>query len=413
MTNLNTAPEEAVSRLDLSRTMPSMSASAGSVDRPGFLKRRTRVLHLIDTLNLGGTESQVVQVALRMQRAGHHVIVGCLRAEGPLLRVLQEAGVPVIEFPKKRTLISPNGVRQILRLAAFLRKEKFDVVHAHDLWANLIGIPAGRLARVPAIISSRRYLADLEWYTPWRNRVVRWMYRLSTRVVVNSRAICVLLVDREGVRSDKIRVVYNGVDVERFARTEPNRDKLLPNVCKYCKLIAVLGNMYSRVKGHDCMISAARIVCGHERETVFLFVGDGTERSRLETQVRDVGLENNIVFVGRRTDVPEVLACCDLSVLPSEAEGFPNALLESMSAGLPVVATAVGGSREIIENGVNGLLVKPGNPEALAAAILRLIREPRLAMNMALAGQKDMRTRFSFDRVIAEFEQVYREPLPS
>jgi L-malate glycosyltransferase len=412
-TSLNTVREEIVSRPDCLPVTPHISTSGHRAVRPVSATRRIRVLHLIDTLNIGGTENQMVHVALRMHRDGHQVTVCCLRAEGPLLRLLQAGGVPVVEFPKKKTLIALNGARQLLRLAAFLRSERFEVIHAHDLWANLVGIPAGRLARIPVVISSRRYLADLEWYTPWRNRVVRLIYRLSTRVVVNSQAICERLIDRERVAPDKIRIVYNGVDVERFACARLEREKLLPNVGKRSKLIAVLANMYSRVKGHACLLSAARIVCKNEAGAVFLLIGDGPERSRLETQVRDAGLDKNIVFAGRRTDVPELLACCDLSVLASEAEGFPNALLESMSAGLAVVATAVGGSKEIVENGVNGVLVPPGDPEALAAAILRLIHEPRLAMNLALAGQKDMRTRFSFDRLLADLDQLYREPLPS
>jgi glycosyltransferase involved in cell wall biosynthesis len=370
-----------------------------------------RVFHLVDTLNIGGTESQLVQLALRMQRAGHDVTLGCLRAEGPLLQALEQSGIPVIEFRKDKTLLSLNGARQFLRLARFLRKGRFEVLHAHDLWANLLGVPAGRLARIPVVISSRRYLADLEWYTPWRNRIIRFIYWLSTRVIVNSKAVRERLVAGDRLAPEKILVIYNAVDVERFARARRNRDKLLPHIAVGCKVIAVLANMYSPVKGHSCLISAARIVCTSVPDALFILIGDGPERSRLESQVRDGGLNKNVMFVGRRTEVPELLACCDLSVLPSEAEAFPNALLESMSAGLAVVATAVGGSREIIENGINGLLVPPTNPEALAAAILRLIHDPRSSKRLARAGQNDMRARFGFDRLIGEIDQLYKEHL--
>jgi glycosyltransferase involved in cell wall biosynthesis len=133
----------------------------------------------------------------------------------------------------------------------------------------------------------------------------------------------------------------------------------------------------------------------------------------LEAQARDAGLEKNIVFIGQRTDVPELLACCDLSVLPSENEAFPNALLESMSSGLPVVATAAGGSKEIIENEVNGLLVPPARPEELAAAVLRLLRDPGLARRIARAGRADVRARFGFDRLMTELDHLYKEPLES
>jgi glycosyltransferase involved in cell wall biosynthesis len=397
------------------RDLPPATLRARSLRRrvPRVAKRGVRVFHLVDTLNIGGTESQMVQVALRMQRMGHDVTVGCLRAEGQLLEVLQRAGVPVVEFRKEKTLSSLNGARQVIRLAAFLRAGRFGVVHAHDLWANLLGIPAAWLARVPVRISSRRYLADLEWYTPWRDRVVRLIYRLSGRVIVNSKAVRQKLIDQDSSIAEKVCVIYNAVDVERFGGAQRETTNVLVTIEKHCKLIAVLANMYSRVKGHACLIDAARAVCQADSSARFLLIGDGPERGRLEAQVRDAGLVNNVMFLGRRTDVPELLACCDLSVLPSESEGFPNALLESMSAGLPVVATAVGGSKEIVENGKNGLLVPPGSPEKLAEAVLLLLQDSRLAKRLAQAGQNDMQKYFSFDRLIDELEQLYQEPLLS
>ena len=396
-------------RGDVAGSRELRAAVSPPANDPMVLESRIRVLHLVDTLNIGGTESQLVQVALRMQRIGHHVTVGCLRAEGPFLEVLRRAGVPVVEFRKEKTLLSLNGAALLVRLAAFLRRERFDVVHAHDLWSNLLGVPAGRLARVSIIISSRRYLADLEWYTPWRNRIVRLIYRLSTRVVVNSNAVREKLIDRDHVSSKRIRVLYNAVDVRGFADARRDWDRILPHITKTARHIAVLANMYSRVKGHTCLVSAARIVCASEPNAVFLLIGDGPERHQLETQVRDSGLENNVVFLGRRTDVPEILVWCDLSVMPSESEAFPNALLESMSAGLPVVATNVGGSTEIIENGINGILVPPRNPEKLAAAVLLLLRDPRLAKKLAQAGQNHMQKHFSFERLMGALDQLYKE----
>ena len=369
----------------------------------------TRVLHLVDTLNVGGTETQMAQTALRLHSAGHRVTIGCLRAEGPLLKVLQQAGIPVLEFRKQKTLLSLSGIRQLLRLSIFLRRKRFHVLHAHDLWANLLGVPAARLAGTPIIISSRRYLADLEWYKPWRNKVIRAIYRLSTHVVVNSNSVRETLVRADHLTAKKIRVIYNGVDVDRYADVRQDRKRLLPGIGSRCKLIAVVANMYSPVKGHDHLISAASVVCRALPETIFLLIGDGKERPKLEQRVREAGLEKNVLFLGHRQDIPELLACCYLSVLPSEAEAMPNAVLETMAAGLPVVATAVGGTVEVIESGVTGLLVPPRNPQALAAAILRVLHDPHLAMNLGRAGQERMRTHFSFKRLTTEFEQLYQE----
>ncbi len=285
------------------------------------------------------------------------------------------------------------------------------MLHAHDLWANLLGIPAGGLAGVPVIIASRRYLADLEWYTPWRNKIMRFIYRLSTHVVVNSASVRKLLVERDGLPPQKVRVIHNAVDVEQFVGARRDKKTLLPGIGANSKLIAVIANMYSPVKGHDHLIAAACTVCRIEPEAIFLLIGDGPERPKLEQQVAAAELRKNVLFLGRRKDIPELLACCNLSVLPSEAEGLPNALLEGMAAGLPVVATRVGGIPEIIEDGINGLLVASRVPHALAGAILRILQDSNLATRLAQAGQKRMRTHFSFDRLMAELEQLYAPAL--
>src|SRR5262252_6169438 len=320
-----------------------------------------RVMYLVDTLNIGGTENQVVQAAIALHAAGHALTVGCLRAEGALLPRLQEANIPVVEFRKQKSLASLAGIRQLVRLARFLRKGDFDVIHAHDLWANLLGVPAGWLARTPVIISSRRYLADLEWYKPWKNRIMGIIYRRSTQVVVNSKAVKALLGRRHELRKDHIRVIYNCLDVDRFTRVRSEKAKLLPQFSSPARLIAVLANMYSPVKGHAYLISAAHEICRKAPESVFLMIGDGPERPRLERQVNGLALQRNFLFLGGRTDVAELLACCDLGVLPSEAESLPNALLEMMAAGLPVVATSAGGALEVVDHEVDGLLVPPQN----------------------------------------------------
>ena len=366
-----------------------------------------RVLYLVDTLDVGGTETQVVHVAVRLRSGPHDVVVGCLRAEGSLLEVLKRANVSIVEFRKGKTLLSLNGAYQLLRLALFVRRGRFHAVHAHDLWSNLLGVPAAWLAGIPIIISSRRYLADLDWYTPLRNTVMRIIYRLSTHVAVNSRSVRDLLAKRDGLPLGKIRVLHNAVDVDRFATARRDREHLFPGTNAHSKLIAVVANMYSRVKGHTCLISAASSVCRDFPEAIFVLIGDGKERASLEEHVRQGGLEKNVLFLGSRSDVPELLACCDLFVLPSEAEALPNALLEAMAAGLPVVATSVGGIPEIITDGVSGVLVPAKNPHALAEAILRILQDPRFAKELSRAAQETARAQFGFDRLLAELEQLY------
>ena len=238
---------------------------------------------------------------------------------------------------------------------------------------------------------------------------MRMIYRLSTHVIVNSSSVRDLLAQRDGLPAEKIRVLHNAVDVDRFASAKRDREHLFPGTNADSKMIAVVANMYSRVKGHTSLISAASSVCRDVPEAIFVLIGDGKERPNLERQVRQAGLEKNFLFLGSRSDVPELLACCDLFVLASEAEALPNALLEAMAAGLPVVGTCVGGIPEIITNGVNGLLVPTKGPHALAEPILRMLQNPQFAKKLSQAGQETVRTHFSFDRLLVELEQLYAQ----
>jgi glycosyltransferase involved in cell wall biosynthesis len=146
-------------------------------------------------------------------------------------------------------------------------------------------------------------------------------------------------------------------------------------------------------------------------DTRFVFAGDGDSRPAFEAQVAQLGLQRNFIFMGRRNDIPDVLASCDLAVLPSRAEGLPNAVLEYMAAGLPTVASHVGGNGELVEDGVTGILVPPGNSEALADALLRLLRDPEWSRQVAARGQRLATQNFSFERLIREVDELYTELL--
>jgi glycosyltransferase involved in cell wall biosynthesis len=177
------------------------------------------------------------------------------------------------------------------------------------------------------------------------------------------------------------------------------------------KLVVLVGNMHTDVKGHPWLIAAAPAVLQEFPQTQFVFAGDGDARPVFQEQVAKLGVESNFRFLGRRSDIPELLASCDIAVLPSRAEGLPNAVLEYMAAGLPTIATRVGGNAELIEDGVTGLLVPAENSEALAAALRRLLRDPELAQRLAASGQKIAVENYSFERLIREVDMLYTELL--
>ena len=394
----------------------SNPTSADALAEPGpvgsrlSLRPRRKVFYLLDSLNVGGTETQAVELALRIPEAGYEVTLGCLRARGPLLERLQGSQVAVREFHPEGGIDSLAGFYQLLRLSWFLRRKKFDIVHTHDLWSNLIGVPAARLAGVRAIVSSRRDLANFDWYQSKRRGWLRRIQNLGGAVLANATPIRDALIAEDGFKPEKLRVIHNGVDIDRFQTSGDERDQVFPGVGKG-KLIVLVGNMHTDVKGHPWLIASAPAVV-HEFPTArFVLAGDGEQQPRFEEQVAKLGLEQNFLFLGRRTDIPKLLACCDIAVLPSRAEGLPNAILEYMAAGLPTIASRVGGNAELIEDGVTGLLVPSEDSAALSDALLALLRDPGLARRMAQNGHEFTIRNFSFERLVREVDELYSELL--
>ena len=334
---------------------------------------RRRVFFLVDSLNVGGTETQAVELATRLNPQRYEVTLGCLRARGPLLEKLAGSSASVREFYPKGGVDSANGVYQLLRLAIFLRRGGFQIVHTHDLYSNLMGIPAAVMARVPVIISSRRDLGHFDWYQSGRRVWLRRLQNLSTAVLTNANAIREALLVEDHFAAQKVRIIHNGVDVERFGHGSRDRNWLMPGK-GHEKWIVLVGNMHSDVKGHPWLIAAAAGISHEFPRIRFVLVGDGAQRKAFEQRVAELGLETHFSFLGLRDDVPRILACCDIAVLPSRVEGLPNAVLEYLAAGLPTVASRVGGNAEIVQDGKTGLLVpprglfRPGRSGAAAAA---------------------------------------------
>jgi glycosyltransferase involved in cell wall biosynthesis len=371
---------------------------------------RRKVFFLLDSLNVGGTEVQAVELATRLDPARYDVTLGCLRVRGALLEKLKGTAVSVCEFYPKGGADSVQGLYEMLRLARFLRRGRFQIFHAHDLYANILGIPAAALARVQVIISSQRDLAHLDLYKTRRRVWLRRLQKLATVVLTNANAVKDAVSAEGHFAPGKIRVIHNGVDLEKFSRGSRDRSWLLPSADGE-KWIVLVGSMYSDVKGHPWLIDAATEVVKQFSNVRFLLVGDGARRADFEAQVANAGLQKHFCFLGRRDDVPRILSGCDIGVLPSKAEGLPNAVLEYLAAGLPTVASSVGGNIEIIQDGKTGLLIPPQDSAALANALLRLLRNPEFAENLGKNGRELVSAEFSFQSMIAKTDQMYTELL--
>jgi len=368
-----------------------------------------RIFFLLDSFMIGGTETQAVELARRLDPGRYQVTIGCLRREGPLLDRLKNTPVEIMEVNLGGGVDSPSGLLRIAKLARYLRRNKIQILHAHDLWSNIVGMAAAMLARTPVTITSQRDLSHGAWYGTYRRRVLRFFQRRSSVLLTNAKAIRDGLIEQDHLPPDKVCVVYNGVDLDCFC-IPANRSQMFP-ASEGNKMIVLVGNMITDVKGQGVLIAAAQEVVNAHPKTQFVLVGEGAKRPDFEKQAKDLGLESNFLFLGRRSDVPAILACCDIAVLPSLAEGLPNAVLEYLAAGLPVVATSLGGNLEIIQDGKTGLLVPSQDPQALSAALNQLLSDELLTARIAQAGHDYVKQNFSFERLVAEMDQLYAKLL--
>jgi glycosyltransferase involved in cell wall biosynthesis len=266
-----------------------------------------------------------------------------------------------------------------------------------DLYSNILGLPGAALAGVPVRIGNRRELAS----RIGSRRMVaaqQLAYRAAHAVVANAKA-AVEQLRREGVPEQKIHVITNGVDGDAFAA--PGRE-----ASSRPRRIVTVANLRPE-KGHDTLIAAASTIVQHFGDVEFHIAGEGPCRGALEQQVLERGLSSRFHFLGERSDIPRVLADSDLFVLPSRSEACPNSVLEAMAAGLPVVASRVGGIPELVDSGVNGILITPDAPEALAAAALSVLNRPAYAASLGRVAREKVGRRFSFDRMVSSFEGLY------
>ena len=301
---------------------------------------------------------------------------------------------PITEF-RLTSLKSPSALRQLWRFASWLRAHDIQAVHACDFYANVFALPGAILAGVPVRIGARRDVRIPE-RTPGQQLVQRLAYQLAHRVVANSSAAVEQLI-KEGVADRRIVQIANGIDLARFVAPEAKTTR---------RVITTVANLRPG-KGHDVLLKAAARVVRRVPDARFQIVGDGSRRRELEREAAALRISAQVTFLGHRDDVPDVLRQSDIFAFPSLMEASPNAVLEAMAAGLPIVATRVGGIPEVIEHERNGLLVPAGDVRALSSGILRLIERPQMAAALASAARQDVESRFSFDRMVGEFQELF------
>jgi glycosyltransferase involved in cell wall biosynthesis len=335
----------------------------------------------------------MIELVRRLDPGRWAVHVVCIHAEGAWFSRAAEAAVSLASFPI-RSFAQAATVSRIGACAAWLRQRRIAVVHTSELYSNIFFLPAAAAARVPVRIGSRREVNAGK--SLGQIALQRASYTCAHRIVANAAAVRTRL-RREGIPARRISVVPNGLELERFPPRTGDRP---------LRKLLIVANLRPG-KGHDTLIEAMPAVLRRFPDAHLAVVGEGTERERLEGLTASRGLTNAVTFEGHCEDVPARMADADLFLFPSESEAFPNAVLEAMAAGLPVIAAAVGGILELVSEGETGLLVAPRDPAALADCVCRLMTDPPLARKVAAEARTMVESRYGFDRMVASIEQLY------
>ena len=370
------------------------------------MKRRINLLLLITELNVGGAERIVEQLATHLPSDRYRVSVACLYDPQAVGANIRAAGLPVTDFDMR----NKGDVRVAYRLLQFLLEDDIQILHAHLFHANLLAATVGRMAGTPVVIATRH---SVEIGGAHRERVNRLLRPLCDAVVTVSRQVYEVETKRSGTNPAKVVEIPGGVPLDTYVHVDGVRVEQLRQTWHLPPRASLVGTVgrFVQPKGHAHLLEAMTKVRRHHPDARALLVGDGPLRPEMEAKARELDLSETVIFTGIRRDVPEILALLDIFILPSLWEGLPVALLEAMAAGLPVVATRVGGVPEVVIDGVTGLLVPPRDPEALSAAILTLLQDPDLRHRMGEAGQRRVRNHFSVDQMIQKTEALYERLL--
>jgi len=361
-----------------------------------------RVVHLVNALNLGGAERFVVDLVKHLPRDEFDVRILCLTQKGDLAVEVESIGIPVsvLHVPHK---FGFEGYKKVYRA---LSDGGFDILHCHLLSSCWYGLPAGWLARVPVRIA---HLQNCHWRMGLKSRLWdRLAFQFGNVAFGCSQAVLRFYQERMWYPPSKLHLVYNAVDVHRFEQLpEKTAVRRELELAEHDIIVTTVASLTPQ-KGHEYLLQAVKEIVMRHRNIKFVFVGAGGLRTALETRVRTLGIEPWVRFLGKRTDVPEILGASDMFVLPSLWEGFGLVLVEAGLARLPVVASRIDGIGEIVWAGRNGLLVPPKDVSALVEACLKLIEDPQLREQMGEEGKAIALERFDIRQIASRVTDLYR-----
>jgi|CZKI01.1.fsa_nt_gi glycosyltransferase involved in cell wall biosynthesis len=358
-----------------------------------------KIAYVIDSLALSGAQKHLVQLVQGMRTRGHEAVVYCLNDKvHPTRRAgLIAADARVRVIGKARVACGAA----VVQLAAAMRREQTAVVVTVLFVSDVVGRLAGRLAGVPVVTCLQARNVNFQG---WRKALLRVTAGLNSYTISNSRAAIAFAAEHEGADPARCYYVPNAIQVPAGLLPAPDWGSCGWPELVGQRVIGSVGRLVSQ-KGYDILLAAfARLAASHG-DVSLLVVGSGPAAA-LNAEAKVLGLNGRVVFAGERADVPALLPGLTLYVQPSRFEGMPNALMEAMAAGLPVVASAVDGITELINDGVDGWLVPPGDAATLAAVLTRILDDAPGSGKMGMQARRTAIERFSLERMIEAYEEI-------
>lgn len=364
---------------------------------------KMRLMHLVLSLNIGGLEIVVINLLRQMDREIYTPFLCCLKEPGSLVHEVDKLGI-------KTVVLGKNGggidFSVLARLAMILKREGIDIIHSHNPGPHFYAALAGKLAGVSVIIHTKHGRNPFRnWREPFLRKILSCM---TDKIVAVSDDANEIAISKEKFSKRRVVTIINGIDIDKYcSNIDVAGKKREIGVSDGDFIIGIVARLASE-KDHSMLLDAFRIVLDHANQNVKLvIVGDGALREELERKAHSISIADNVIFLGERRDVPELLATFDLFVLSSVTEGVSMTLLEAMAAELPIVATDVGGNAEVVLDNRTGLIVPPRNPEAMAHAMLRIMGDDDMAKQMGIMGKERVYQKFSSEAMSRKYENIY------
>lgn len=355
-----------------------------------------RVMQVIYAFKVGGSESVARDIALNMNKHSEHAVAS-LESDGHFREVFDSNNVKTYVIDRQPT----ERFGPMIRLWKAMRSFKPNVVHTHHLYQLFYAWPGALLSGARLIHTEHEYYS----LVPAKSRfMLRQISRFCNAITAVNRETSDFLVQKVKIPKSKVHIVVNGIDFRKIANASSSREQF--GLSEEDPVAGIVARLHP-VKDHAMLLKAFRIVVDNVPNAKLLVAGDGSERERLEKQTHDLGLKHAVIFLGTRSDIPNILSCIDIFVLASWKEGLPLSILEAMAAGKPIVATDVGGVPSLVNDSGSGIIVPPRDPESMANAVIQMLKNKKDREIFGNAGQEYVKQNYSLDTSIKKYESLY------